>query len=1828
MPQQAQPQIPGSDVLLDTLRNSKITDDQRQEIWDAYHTPGDEKVFVGALNKLNYLPDDAKQFLYDVRFKGFRNPPRTQVPAPQTTQGPVSGGLVGPPGKTSIGPQPQKDWWDKLKDVFAPTIYNVTRGPEETPEEKLLSLRQLATPGTRTAGFLGAAEEMTSPESMTYFALPEARLISAAFAAQGLYGAAKGGMDIGRLEYMRDLAKQQGDAETANRLDAEIREAQGRVGLSSLVTGLAGTHAVHGRAETEVAPEFKGKSAPIQIQENAGRLTGQTPDMPRLTFEFNAPVEARAESTTVPTAPVRPRPFDFRGAQGPSIEGIRPQDVPEGRTIGMLPLEPNEFVAPTPKPEATPFNQLSPEELSKATGLTVRPVMAGDPASPLMFEKPELVGKGLQVTISRNKLVDASQVQQALEAKIGEVKPIEVAPPTKGPEPISIDLPNQVRYRINQAAERGTKTEISPGQQIAADKRLSKLNEEIDSMAAGHLNQLNPAQLFELRDKLRAEAETNLSQADVVDQVRMQHPTAKAAREAMSEGRPVKLPVGVGEQFSAKGTPISIVDTMPFDARRVLHELLGDESKQKFDEIALGQREKLREKGIDPDQAVKEQTEVQQAARAELMQLRDEVRDKAMKIAQEAKEKSPGKALEIGEEEFLKQEQGKALARLLKEPAEEGGKSLNDRIRQLRAIVDRDPSRLVFRKRGAPVEEAGVVKPAGVIGEKTLELANRIWKRKLRNIPSDAEWQAKAQEFRNKGNLLKRIADKIAEKLGGDERGFVGEQRKSSRQISPERLVEMAKSERYNAYEITDEHPAKERGWLSKDGKYWIDVHPEDVHDMVASSILHEDNLETAYDTMRQNWIRKAGFNNYDIGGSPLTSSILRTIEMDVIKGKGTEDTVYIDAADAPRGGYEINPGKNFEREVAKQKVTPYSLSEAGRVPSPVLPTGIAAGAGIGYAVGGPVGGVAGAIIGAAVSGAAFHPIVRAVVDSLGREIKSLALDAGQSIKQVGENLTHFLAPKIGVGREALGLVYRMKGDIARANYEAARVLDAYRKAIDNLPRQAQIEFIDRMKTGRPQATPELQELAETIRKIDKDDYDSIKLFRPTLPFLENHFRLLYKTLPGGTDNAFKGWLGKRPLAGSQGMLNQHVYDTLSDAMAAGGKPITTDPIELFLIGHADAQRFVHSNMMWEEAKYLGLREFVRMGEKAPDGFTRLDDRIAKVYFPAASGEGLVHSGNWYVEQGFGRLLDNYLSNDRLRQNIVGKKLIDFKNATTGWELFGPFHAVAINLAAISQNFSLGLQRALGGDIGGVKQMAEAPLELLRGNYGLYREGKDLQGLGDAIAKHKIGDPVALNDFIQSEAGQRLLKQYPNADNLLTDAFHGGLNMKISDDIRSNVVRSGMENFRNNEYLQGSAKLPAMALRKIMDPLFDTYIPRIKLSMFMRDMTTQLKAHAGDIISGKITRDQLARQVTDRIENIFGEMNYDNLFWNKSFKTSLQLLYRSVTWRFGTLRLLATAMGGQVADLRQGRLNPNFGFLLSEGLMIGLTSAVIMRALAGKNPSSMSDLLHPQTGDKDQHGKPVRINVPGYMSRDIPHILGSPTGVLSYIGGGQSAVIQRALESWNNKDFSGAWITNPNDPEYKQWTARFMHLLPGIMMFNTMDRLDAEGANHERKVLALFGFTPAPKSIDMTPAELMAQQKMVETLPRGGRDPQAIQKSIAMGRIIAGIQNRRPNVRDEIRRYAQDGTINSKDIDAIVNRIRTPYLAQLLERQKLPDVLSVFKVANPQEQQILKALVVQKMGELQTMRPEDRTKTVDMIKEILAQQGAQNKSGASDGWHQ
>ena len=93
--------------------------------------------------------------------------------------------------------------------------------------------------------------------------------------------------------------------------------------------------------------------------------------------------------------------------------------------------------------------------------------------------------------------------------------------------------------------------------------------------------------------------------------------------------------------------------------------------------------------------------------------------------------------------------------------------------------------------------------------------------------------------------------------------------------------------------------------------------------------------------------------------------------------------------------------------------------------------------------------------------------------------------------------------------------------------------------------------------------------------------------------------------------------------------------------------PYSYNPVDNFVRHYVDVMKFLTTQRWWAEAKKLRKRIFVPFGKRAPEGFDKLDDRIAHSYLHV--DEGMVDKGEWYVEHGMANLMNAYLSRDLLR---------------------------------------------------------------------------------------------------------------------------------------------------------------------------------------------------------------------------------------------------------------------------------------------------------------------------------------------------------------------------------------------------------------------------------------------------------------------------------------------------------------------------------------------------------------------------------------------------
>jgi hypothetical protein len=281
-------------------------------------------------------------------------------------------------------------------------------------------------------------------------------------------------------------------------------------------------------------------------------------------------------------------------------------------------------------------------------------------------------------------------------------------------------------------------------------------------------------------------------------------------------------------------------------------------------------------------------------------------------------------------------------------------------------------------------------------------------------------------------------------------------------------------------------------------------------------------------------------------------------------------------------------------------------------------------------------------------------------------------------MKEVMDAAVHTLSPTFGVNKDVVDQVFKLLGERNQVAYVVDQTGEAFEKMFNSMPRPDQVTFIDRMKLGEAQPTPELQEAASFIRRVDTQSWEALTdaaekagMKNSPVKWLENHYRVMWRE-----DSTETGWFPDRVRSRSSPVARcsrhgETAHSRHDERRYLGRRrSLLHNPITNLKQSLADIWKYTTALKMWGWAKDHGFASFVRGPfPKLPEGMTWLDDSIADVWFPAESGEGLVHAGKYALEEGFGRILNNYLSRDLIRQTKTGRGLMWIKIFTTSLEL-------------------------------------------------------------------------------------------------------------------------------------------------------------------------------------------------------------------------------------------------------------------------------------------------------------------------------------------------------------------------------------------------------------------------------------------------------------------------------------------------------------------------------------------------------------------------------
>jgi hypothetical protein len=381
-------------------------------------------------------------------------------------------------------------------------------------------------------------------------------------------------------------------------------------------------------------------------------------------------------------------------------------------------------------------------------------------------------------------------------------------------------------------------------------------------------------------------------------------------------------------------------------------------------------------------------------------------------------------------------------------------------------------------------------------------------------------------------------------------------------------------------------------------------------------------------------------------------------------------------------------------------------------------------------------------------------------------------------------------------------------------------------------------------------------------------------------------------------------------------------------------------------------------------------------------------------------------------------------------------------------------------------------------------------------------------------------------------------------------------------------------------------------------------------------MSEQAAEHSNELEDGTLTRETLARRVADSVENRFGELNFDNLFLNRSTKSMLQFLFRSATYKMGTAREIIGGLGGQSRELAiwghdayellkggggggggdddEGppggggggkttlekalpRLDVRASWIVALLMVSAILGSIIARLYSKKWPWEWVEedkelpggelrhlyleTVHPRTGELDSRGKPVRVSLPTYL-KEIEHATTEPG---KYILSSLSSILSRGMDTLENRDYFGNYVYNPHATLGTKAEQIAGYNAPVPFVASNYERGKQQGLT-TTAWLSAFGFPKSPSDLDFTPAEKLARSLVKH-------DP-ATPEEMKEWR--------------EKREAIEAGTANRSDTKRYLKSQRYSWLQRQVKGMGYGDALSVYNVANENEKSELSRIIATK----------------------------------------
>ena len=631
---------------------------------------------------------------------------------------------------------------------------------------------------------------------------------------------------------------------------------------------------------------------------------------------------------------------------------------------------------------------------------------------------------------------------------------------------------------------------------------------------------------------------------------------------------------------------------------------------------------------------------------------------------------------------------------------------------------------------------------------------------------------------------------------------------------------------------------------------------------------------------------------------------------------------------------------------------------------------------------------------------------------------------AVQLVKNAGDTLKAILHPQAlnASARRAEADIRKNIGRGVQDSERAKVAMEPYRKLLQSMNTEQQLGVLKwlqkpeeaaqrHVKSGSGTFDPpdELKPFLDAFRTLMLDRKAKLEARTKTgdMGFKEDYVSQMWRD-PDAARDVLKS-LG--PKEGSNSFTKRSVIDDYEAGIKAGLIPVTTDPVEIAMRYVENVDRFIAINDVLEEG--AANKDIVwRAPEHAPNGWVRLEGRARSfkggAFQDAYAPPGYADVYNTFVSKPLQGRWGDILSGAQKISNSVSA----FKLAVSG------YHALNIAGEANVAGLANAIDKLAGGDVlgaakGAVGSPAKFVTSVARGRQML---NTYITGMGSPEMQKVVQLAVDANFRVAGKG--RVADEYRFSSlGSLWDSWKKGL-------LKGELAAMGKD--IKERPLVGTAKAivstAARALETLSDPLFKHYIPMVKNGAYFDMVKTWLDAHP---TASAAEQSAFARKAADIIDNRFGEMNQDSIFWHRVQKQISQAMVVSYSYELGTARSVVGAAKDAVGLARGKGWTPNLSYAIALPVMIGIMGSAYQWLKTGKTPDGPRDAMYPQTGGTDpMSGAPARAVLPSYMSQFVNAYYG---GLTHELGGKLNGIFDLAHTAWTGTDWRGDPVSAVDD---------------------------------------------------------------------------------------------------------------------------------------------------------------------------------------------------------